>query len=245
MEKIVVVNRTKRIPRAKSERERAVWERHGLVCGVDEVGRGCLAGPVVTAAVVLHPGATQALLKDSKALTAPQRERAACWIKEHSWYAYGVASHAEIDRYNIYQATICAMKRAVRHVSTLVPSVFEQIIVDAVPLIFTEEVFASVQVEHFPFAEQQSISVAAASIIAKVKRDELMGVFEKLFPGYLLAQHKGYATSVHRRSIEQNGASIIHRDTFLGAIRAPKEQHERAEQIELFCRDCPELVDTY
>lgn len=245
MEKIVVVNRVKRIPQAKSERERAAWERHGLVCGVDEVGRGCLAGPVVTAAVVLYPGVTYALLKDSKVLTAPQRVRAACWIKEHSWYAYGMVSHAEIDRYNVYQATIHAMKRAVWHVNTLVPGGFEKIIVDAVPLVFVQEPLAGALVEHFPFAEQQSISVAAASIIAKVKRDELMGIFEQIFPGYLLAQHKGYATSIHRQSIVQHGASIIHRNTFLGAIRVPKEQHERGEQIELFCRDCPELVDVY
>lgn len=245
MEKIVIVKRPKRIPRAKSERERAVWERQGLVCGVDEVGRGCLAGPVVTAAVVLYPWATYALLKDSKVLTAPQRVCAARWIKEHSWYAYGMVSHAEIDRYNVYQATMHAMKRAVWHVNTLVPHNFERIIVDAMPLVFTQEPLAGAHVEHFPFAEQESISVAAASIIAKVKRDELMGVFESLFPGYQLAQHKGYATSMHRQSIVQHGASIIHRNTFIGAIRVPKEQDEHTEQIELFCRDCPELVDVY
>ena len=241
MEKIASISKHKRIPRAKSVIERAMWEHQGLICGVDEVGRGCLAGPVVTAAVILYPKATFALLKDSKLLTKEQRERAARWIKEHSWYAYGMVSHDEIDRLNVYWATKCAMKRAVLHVCASMTCLPGKIIVDAVPLSFDLTALAHIPVEYFPFAEQQSISVAAASIVAKVKRDELMGEFEKLFPGYALAIHKGYATEQHRNCVTQLGRSIIHRKTFEYCVHNNGGAHER--QISLFCGDSRKLPD--
>lgn len=234
MEKIRLTRSPKRIPRAKSIIERALWERCELVCGVDEVGRGCLAGPLVTAAVILHPGATFALLKDSKLLSVQDRERAACWIKQHSWYAYGVASHHEIDVCNIYQATLLAMRRAVAHVLHRAPKKPALIVVDAMPLSFTDQGLKSMAIDHFPGAEQRSISVAAASIIAKVKRDELMGVFGTLFPGYALEVHKGYATHAHRLCVAQQGCCLIHRQSFLHEWFRDKVEVSYERQVELF-----------
>jgi len=235
-------NGHKRIPRAKSVIERDVWRCGGVVCGVDEVGRGCLAGPLVTAAVVLYPGATFALLKDSKLLTKEQRMRAARWIKEHSWYAYGVASNHEIDRLNVYQATIWAMRRAVLQLLGKLPVVPARIVVDAMPLSFEHTVLAAVPVECFPFAEQRSISVAAASIIAKVYRDALMNEFEKIIPGYALAVHKGYATNKHRHCVAQLGQSIIHRASFIHDWGETGDTYD--QQIELFCRSDREFSDS-
>lgn len=241
MEKIGYLIKRKRIPRAKSVIEQAVWKIQGLVCGVDEVGRGCLAGPLVTAAVVLYPRATFALLKDSKILTKEQRVRAARWIKEHSWYAYGVVSNHDIDRLNIYQATLWAMRRAVLQVCTKTPQAPVRIVVDALPLSFEQTALAQVPVEYFPFAEQKSISVAAASILAKVYRDDLMCEFEKIIPGYALSVHKGYATQKHCACVAQLGQSIIHRRTFIHDFDGEKSDFE--QQITLFCRSSRELSD--
>ena len=214
MEKNDRINKRKRIPRAKVKLELEVWKMGQLVCGVDEVGRGCLAGPVVTSAVVLHAGKRFELLKDSKLLGKEQCVRAAKWIKQHSWYAYGIVSHSEIDRYNIYQATMRAMKRAVMHVISQMTCLPARIIVDAMPLKL-DGWLNDIEIMYFPEAEQASVSVAAASILAKEKRDELMNVYGRIFPGYALAQHKGYATSTHRKLVQQEGRSIIHRVTFL------------------------------
>lgn len=241
MEKIGHLIKRKRIPRAKSVIEQAAWKVQGLVCGVDEVGRGCLAGPLVTAAVVLYPRAVFPLLKDSKLLTKEQRVRAARWIKEHSWHAYGVASHHEIDRLNIYQATRCAMRRAVLQLCNGMPQLPARIVVDALPLSFEHTVLAQVPVEYFPFAEQRSISVAAASILAKVYRDNLMSEFDKIIPGYALAVHKGYATNHHRQCVAHLGQSIIHRKTFIHDWGEEEGIYE--QQIELFCRNSRELPD--
>lgn len=248
MEKFSRAIKRKRIPRAKSAIEQAVWQLHGLLCGVDEVGRGCLAGPVVTAAVILHPGAVFMLLKDSKVLTKEQRVRAARWIKEHSWYAYGIADHHEIDVINIYQATLRAMERAVMHVCTSIGELPAKIIVDAMPLSFQDFLIKDVPVEYFPFAEQLSISVAAASILAKVKRDELMGEFEKIFPGYALSEHKGYATKQHRACVALQGLSIIHRVTFCENIAQAvygENQGDYGQQTCIFCGSDRELPDVF
>lgn len=233
MEKNGNVNKHKRIPRAKAKFEREVWKIGQLVCGVDEVGRGCLAGPVITSAVVLHSGKQFELLKDSKVLTKEQRVRAAKWIKQHSWCAYGIVSHQEIDRYNIYQATMRAMKRAVMHVVAQMRCLPGRIIVDAMPLRFGDAL-KDVEIFHFPEAEQASISVAAASILAKVKRDELMNVYGRIFPGYALSQHKGYATAAHRKFVQKEGRSIIHRVTFLKNFNYGSSEEHYERQIELF-----------
>ena len=234
MEKNINIKKRKRIPRAKVTFEKEAWQRGGLLCGIDEVGRGCLAGPVITAAVVLYPKKVFPLLKDSKLLSHDQRVRAAKWIKTHSWYAYGIVSHHEIDCYNIYQATKIAMCRAVMHLMSQLPQLPQKIVVDAMPLSFTDGPLQFCDIVSIPFAEQQSVSVAAASILAKVKRDELMNIYEKIFPGYALAQHKGYATTIHRYSIFTEGRSIIHRNTFLKDLKE-MQGDEYEQQIALFC----------
>ena len=241
MEKIGALIKRKRIPRAKSAIEQAAWRMQGLICGVDEVGRGCLAGPLVTAAVILYPRATFPLLKDSKLLTKEQRVRATRWIKEHSWYAYGMLSHHEIDRLNIYQATLWAMRRAVLQLCAGMLQAPARIIVDAMPLSFEHTVLAQTPVEYFPFAEQRSISVAAASILAKVQRDNLMSDFDKIIPGYALGVHKGYATTQHRQCVAQLGQSIIHRKTFIHDING--EEGDFEQQITLFCGSGREFPD--
>ena len=233
MEKNVNHNKHKRIPRAQDNLEVEVWNRGCLVCGIDEVGRGCLAGPVVTSAVVLYAGKRFSLLKDSKLLSMEERVRAARWIKKNSWYAYGIVSHQEIDRYNIYQATMRAMKRATLHVVSQLSQWPNRIIVDAMPLIFAQSPLKDIELLHFTGAEQKSISVAAASILAKVKRDELMKAYGRIFPGYALAKHKGYATMSHRTLIGKEGRSIIHRVTFLKNFEK-KGQEVYEEQISLF-----------
>ena len=233
MEKKIISNCRKRIPRANADWEQESWEKGHFVCGVDEVGRGCLAGPVVTCAVVLHPGKTASLLADSKLLTKEERELVSAWIKQNSWHAFGMVSHQEIDRFNIYQATKKAMKRALMHVIELAGHVPELIIVDAMNLSFGRHVLSQSELIDVPKAEQASISVAAASILAKVKRDELMNTFESIFPGYSLSQHKGYATSVHCESIEIEGSCIIHRETFLKNLNEHK-RGEYGQQISLF-----------
>jgi ribonuclease HII len=226
----------KRISRAESCLERDVWCRGGLLCGVDEVGRGCLAGPVVTAAVMLHPHKTCPLLTDSKLLSQEQRIRAARWICEHSWYAYGVVSHYEIDRYNIYQATLCAMRRAVLHMCSVARCFPDKIVVDAMPLVIESPLFRKIEVAHFIHGEMRSVSIAAASILAKVKRDELMCSYNKVFPGYVLSSHKGYATRIHCEALRVLGHSIIHRQSFLSNINVCEDRKQYEEQISLLCR---------
>lgn len=213
-----------------------VWSHSALVCGVDEVGRGCLAGPLVTAAVILHPWQQFSLLKDSKLLGEKERARAAKWIAQHSWYAFGIVSPSEIDQYNIYQATLRAMRRAVVQVIERAGTQPAKILVDAMPLAFSCSVLGDIEVEFFPFAEQESISVAAASIMAKVKRDAMMDEYHTLFPGYELDGHKGYATKVHREHVVHLGSSIIHRKTFLVNSDAWRDTPHGTGQISILAR---------
>lgn len=194
--------------------EEAAWQAGMGVIGIDEVGRGCLAGPVVTAAVMLEPGALNPLLKDSKVLTKVQRERAYAWIVEHSHYAFGMASHHVIDSVNIYQATRLAMRKALIHLLTTV-SMPQTILIDAMPVSLHDTPWHIIPIHHAPFGESWSSSIAAASILAKVYRDRLMNVFHALVPGYGLDEHKGYATARHRASVAQLGNSLIHRTTFM------------------------------
>jgi ribonuclease HII len=196
------------------------WSHGHLVCGIDEVGRGCLAGPVVVAAAVLHPYAHHDLLRDSKVLTAGQREAAYDWIVEHcKYYAVATVGSHVVDAINIYQATLKGMQRAYIHLADQQMNsndTLKYAVVDAMPLIIPKA-YASdgLEVCYFTKGESLSTSIAAASIIAKVTRDRLMNRFDKLFPSYAFAQHKGYATKEHMDAIVHVGVSIAHRRTFL------------------------------
>jgi ribonuclease HII len=217
----------------KDSYELAAWGQGLVVCGVDEVGRGCLAGPMVTAAVILHPNKRHRLLKDSKILTQDERQKGAAWIVKNSWYSFGIVSSTDIDTYNIYQATLIAMKRAVTQVMTIATRRPSSVLVDAMPLKLSGTMYQDISIYHFPKGESKSSSIAAASIIAKVKRDALISRFDGVFPGYKLSRHKGYATAVHCDAVREHGRSIIHRTTFLRKV-FEFERGDNGEQTVIF-----------
>jgi ribonuclease HII len=187
--------------------ESAAWRR-GItrVAGVDEAGRGPLAGPVVAAAVVLEPGARIAGVDDSKRLPPEERERLFDVIRGRAvGVAVAVVDHVTIDRINILQATRLAMKQALTAL-------------DVEPeLVLTD--FVSVPDLRCPQrnlveGDRRSASVAAASIIAKVTRDRIMEEADREFPVYGFGRHKGYATPEHRDALERHGPCALHRRTF-------------------------------
>ncbi len=202
----------------KNSFEKAAWSTDGLICGIDEVGRGCLAGPLVTAAVILPPHTTSRLLKDSKLIDESERLKAYSWIKKHCWYGLGIVHHRIIDKHNIWHATLIAMKRALMHAILQGPKVPDAILIDAMPLNLFDTSYKSIPVHHFYKGESKSSSIAAASILAKVTRDAMMRRFELTFPGYCLADHKGYSTPKHKNSLSLQPASLIHRKSFLTHI---------------------------
>lgn len=178
------------------------------VAGVDEVGRGALCGPVVAAAVVLGEGFDTEGLDDSKRLTARQRERQAERIRAQARaFATGVAGPAEIDAVNILQATLLAMRRAV----LALPLRPDLVLIDALTI-------PGLDLEQRPIVkgDAQSVSIAAASILAKVTRDALMAELDARHPGYGLARNMGYACQDHRDALRRMGPSPIHRRSFNG-----------------------------
>ena len=182
------------------------WDVPGLVAGVDEAGRGPLAGPVVAAAVILdHPSRIRGLA-DSKALTALQRERLHDLIRERALCcAIGVASVEEIDEINILQATLLAMRRAVAGLR-LKPS---KVLVDGNRLP-TLDVLAEAIVK----GDALVPSISAASILSKVHRDRLCLGLDQQYPHYGFARHKGYGTAEHLAALREHGASEHHRRSF-------------------------------
>lgn len=202
----------------KNHFEKTAWENQSVIVGIDEVGRGCLAGPLVTAAVILPLNKTCRLLKDSKIMTNQELQKAASWIRKHCIFATGIVHNRIIDKHNIWHATLIAMKKAVIHILELYPTKPSAIVIDAMPLTLDDMPFCDIPIHYFTKGEQKSSSIAAASIIAKVTRDELMATFDTLIPGYKLSSNKGYATKAHKNSIFSHNASIIHRTTYLGKI---------------------------
>lgn len=176
-----------------------------LIAGMDEVGRGPLAGPVTVAAVILPPHWFAAGLNDSKKVTPKHREELAEKIKKEA-VAYSIISlpREEIDALNIYGATLTAMYQAVKSLSVQP----EAVIVDAMP------VHLKIPVRSMIHGDARSASVAAASIIAKVHRDHLMEEYDKQYPGYGFAQNKGYGTKEHIDAIRELGVTPIHRRSF-------------------------------
>jgi ribonuclease HII len=203
------------VPRDLLAHERKLWERGlTLVAGVDEAGRGPLAGPVCAAAVILPPGCDLAGVYDSKRLTAERREVLEPLIRK-SATAVGVAfvDVELIDRINILQASLKAMRMAIADLGREP----EHILVDGT---FTPG---------SPFPEtalvkgdELSLSVAAASIVAKVARDRHMIEMDRIYPGYGFAQHKGYGTRQHLAALRRLGPCPIHRRTFAGVEETVK-----------------------
>lgn len=204
--------------------EQAAWAQSKLVCGIDEAGRGCLAGPVVTAAAILKPGCRHPLLKDSKVLSQAQREEAYAWICDNAWTSAAIGTWNEIESYNILQTTKRKMVQAYINLVTKEQGIAENleiILIDAVkievPRAYKPQ---EVLIESFNFGESRSISIAAASIVAKVTRDRLMQKYHQIFPGYGFNQHKGYGTAAHQSILAATGRTIIHRASFLKKIIA-------------------------
>ncbi|HIE51391.1 MAG TPA: ribonuclease HII [Armatimonadetes bacterium] len=195
------------------ELEQAVWAQgFGRVAGVDEAGRGPLAGPVVAAAVVLPPHVVIEGLADSKQLAPSQREVVFKRVEERAEdIAVGLVGPADIDRLNILQATLRAMREAVLN---LWPAP-DFVLVDgnrALPeLSYPQQPVVK--------GDARSASIAAASVVAKVIRDRIMGHLDTLYPGYGFAQHKGYPTPQHRRCLEVLGVSPVHRRSFAPVYR--------------------------
>jgi ribonuclease HII len=186
--------------------ERAALERGLLpVCGIDEAGRGPWAGPVVAAAVILDPDNIPEGIDDSKRLTAEQREDLFAAIDQSAAFGIGIASVTRIDRDNILAATLWAMCQAVR----MLPIRPALALIDgnrAPRLACSGETIVA--------GDQRSLSIAAASIVAKVTRDRIMTALDHQFPGYNFARHKGYGTDGHQEALARLGPSPQHRRSF-------------------------------
>lgn len=185
-----------------------------LVIGVDEVGRGCLAGPVVAAAVVLKNLSFKNRIDDSKKLSARQRENAFPEILDNSISGIGIVNEKIVDSLNILNATRMAMEEAVR---TLIDKLKYRKIHKRIHIIVDGNVKLDIK---FPFTniikgDSKSKSIACASILAKVTRDRIMSLYHKTYPQYGFIKHKGYATKLHRLAIKRFGSSLIHRNSFV------------------------------
>lgn len=202
----------------KNHFELAAWSMQQVTCGIDEVGRGCLAGPLVSAAVIVPINTSYKGLKDSKLLTEAERNQSYRWITKHCWYGVGIVSAQFIDIQNIWQATLISMKRAVINLLSIYPYAPHVILIDAMPLTLHDTAYRAIPIRSFPNGEKKSISIAAASIVAKVYRDALMTTADTVIKGYGLSQHKGYGTIAHKEAIVKKGPSIIHRESFLKNI---------------------------
>lgn len=200
----------------KKERERTEqmkiyehkYEDLGWICGIDEVGRGPLAGPVVSGAVILPRDSKILHLNDSKQLTAKKRDELYDVImREAVAVGIGYASPARIDEINILQATYEAMREAISKLSVK-PDV---LLNDAVKI-------PQVDIRQVPIikGDAKSVSIAAASIVAKVTRDRLMEEYDKVLPGYGFASNKGYGSAEHIAALKEIGPSPIHRQSFIG-----------------------------
>lgn len=203
--------------------EKLAWEKGKFVCGIDEVGRGCLAGPLVVAAVVLPCNTRYPLLKDSKVLLEKDRQKAHAWIMSHAFSSIVFIHNHDIDRLNIYQATLLGMRKAVRLLIALHPqlaSTLEALLVDAMPLRFaSHETSSPLPVHFFNHGETLSKSIAAASILAKVTRDRFMEKINPSFPWYSFKNHKGYGTVAHQNELLTTTRSLIHRTSFIQKIQ--------------------------
>ncbi|MFA5999157.1 MAG: ribonuclease HII [Candidatus Babeliales bacterium] len=195
--------------------EQEHWDKGLQVCGMDEVGRGCLAGPVVTCAVILCENVYHPNLIDSKKLSPVKLREVYKWLINHCTYNIAVSSSRIIDKHNIYQATAMTMKSSLLHLFDKAPKLPSLILVDAMPITLASTPYKDIEIQSFTQGESKSASIAAASIIAKVTRDAIITRMNETFPSYELSSHKGYATAKHQACLRTHQASIIHRQTFL------------------------------
>lgn len=213
--KTLVTQAKKRIEKLEAEKKR-IWElghlereyeECGYVCGIDEVGRGPLAGPVVAGAVILPKNCRILYINDSKKLSEKKREELYDVIMEQAVaVGIGMASPARIDEINILQATYEAMREAIQKLS-VTPDI---LLNDAVTI-------PGVSIHQVPIikGDAKSISIGAASIVAKVTRDRLMVEYDKIMPEYGFASNKGYGAATHIAALKKYGPSPIHRASFI------------------------------
>jgi ribonuclease HII len=204
--------------------EKVAWVSGAhLVAGVDEVGRGSLFGAVVAAAVILDPGYRIRGLRDSKLLLPERREILAERIREHAiCWAIAAVDAARIDQINIYQASRLAMSEAVLR---LQPG-SDHLLVDAVHL------DCALPQKAIIHGDALSVSIAAASILAKVERDRMVREWDPVFPVYGLASNKGYSTPHHLSALREHGPSPLHRQSFAPVWNAPVPQEVLAFMLE-------------
>lgn len=205
----------KRLKALEKEKERLYhmfsyereYEHLGCVCGIDEAGRGPLAGPVVAGAVILPKDCEILYLNDSKQLSEKKREALFVEIQEKALaIGVGIVGPARIDEINILQATYEAMREAIAKLN-----IHPQVLLnDAVTI-------PEVEIAQVPIikGDAKSLSIAAASVVAKVTRDRLMSEYDKVWPEYGFAKHKGYGSAAHIAAIREKGALPIHRGTFI------------------------------
>ena len=198
------------------------YEACSCICGIDEAGRGPLAGPVVAAAVVLPKDCRILHLNDSKKVSEKRRELLFDEIREKARaYGVGMASPRRIDEINILQATYEAMRQAVEKLG-VVPDL---LLNDAVTI-------PGINIMQIPIikGDARSVSIAAASILAKVTRDRMMGEYDRLYPQYGFAKHKGYGTAAHIEALRTHGPCPVHRRTFLKNFRLEEHSDQRDSQ---------------
>ena len=218
--KNIAVKLSKKLSKIKAENERLelinTFENEGYekgykyIGGIDEAGRGPLAGPVVAAVVVFKQGTKIEGINDSKKLSESKREELFDIIKNEALdYGIGIVQREEIDEYNILNATYMAMKKALN----CLKQTPDYLLVDAahVPDIDIEQ-------KSIIKGDSKSISIAAASILAKVTRDHIMYEYDKIYPEYGFESHKGYGTDKHYQAIREHGITPIHRRSFLKNI---------------------------
>lgn len=215
MTKAELLREQKRQEKLKAERERLEamkeyeyrYEDRGMLCGIDEVGRGPLAGPVVAGAVILPKDCEILYLNDSKKLSEKKRELLYDEIMEKAVaVGLGVVGPDRIDEINILQATYEAMRMAISNLKVRP----DLLLNDAVTI-------PKVEIPQIPIikGDAKSVSIAAASIIAKVTRDRMMVEYENLYPGYGFASNKGYGAAKHIAALKEIGPCVIHRKTFI------------------------------
>lgn len=218
--KNIAVKLAKKLDKIRAENERLeiinTFENEGYkngytyIGGIDEAGRGPLAGPVVAAIVVFKPGTKIEGINDSKKLSEAKRDELFDIIREQALdYGIGIVQREEIDEYNILNATYMAMKKAIN----CLKKTPDYLLVDAahVPDVNIEQ-------KSIIKGDSKSISIAAASILAKVTRDSIMYEYDKMYPEYGFASHKGYGTDQHYKAIREHGITTIHRRSFLKNI---------------------------
>lgn len=191
--------------KCENEFEKRIWEENAFMIGIDEAGRGPIAGPLVVAGVVFNKGYEHDEIYDSKKLSEKKREKLYDEIIQNAkYYKILIISPEEIDRLNIYRATQVAMNEIAES-----DSCFSYVVTDAMPLPECKK-----RVEAVIKGDQKSISVAAASILAKVTRDRIMKEYDKQYPEYGFAKHKGYPTKAHLKALEKYGVLPFYRKTY-------------------------------